>query len=96
MEPQAILQTPITIDLVSNKESECGYNGGVNHNIALCDILDSDSDADFTDEDLSEFNIEMLKDLEKDSESASCAELTPFKKLQIPKIRNEWLKSEKN
>jgi len=86
--------TTNAIDLVSDDESECEYEGGVNHDIDSDDIPDSDSDGDFTDEDLSEFDEEMLKDLLE--EVLSLAALSPFERLKIQKSKKEWSKSEKN
>jgi hypothetical protein len=96
-EPVELPANPTTtnvIDLVSDDESECEYEGGVNHNIDSDLVPDSDSDGDFTDEDLSEFDEEMLKDLLE--EVSSLTALSPFTSLQIPKSKKEWSKSEKN
>lgn len=96
--PEPRAASPIVVDLVSDDEfsdeSECGYDGGVNHYLTSDYVPESDSDGEFTEEDLSDFDEEMLEGLQK--EMAQLKEPTPFECLLIPKSTKAWKKTEQN
>ncbi|KAK7042832.1 hypothetical protein R3P38DRAFT_3449566, partial [Favolaschia claudopus] len=78
-----------------DSDSECGYEGGVDHEPSddeyLCEL---DRDSDFTDSDLSEFDEEMIECLKKELEAL--AKPTPFEKVRETKSNKEWAKAEAN
>ena len=85
--------SPIFIDFDS--ESECGYQGGVNHNITDDDDSHGDgsegSDAGY--ETLSEFDDSDVKEMEK---RGTTTRGSLYSQLQLYKPAKEWKKTEAN